>query len=269
MKKLEDTFQKLGFEVATCHDLSSFELKARVNELAQQDFFEHGCLVVCLLSHGRENAIACSDGNRVNINKLKYEFALNKCPSLYGKPKIFIVQACQGGLTQDETGIVVPREKRAKKRSRSQSPISPSSVVQMSPEEAIANYEPITLLMINNPNNPPIMDLFTMKSAIPGFGAYRISTGSFFIQALCEKMEDEYCSNKIETRPLQNILWDVQDLVSKECRKLSIFYSKKYHKSINYRQTIMSEDYVKKFIKFKTVPNPPTIFENQVTLIAQ
>ena len=234
MKKLEDTFQKLGFEVATCHDLSSFELKARVNELAQQDFFEHGCLVVCLLSHGRENAIACSDGNCVNIDKLKYEFALNKCPSLYGKPKIFIVQACQGGLTQDETGIV-----------HSQSPISPSSVVQMSPEEAIANYEPITLLMINNPNNPPIMDLFTMKSAIPGFVSYRdTETGSFFIQALCKKMKDEYCSNKIETRPLQTILRDIQDLISK-----------KYHESFNYRQTIMSEDYVTKFIKFKTVPN--------------
>ena len=243
MKKLEDTFKKLGFEVIEPYEnLDAIDLKCTVNELAKRDFKEYGCLVVCLLSHGRENAIACSDGNCVNINKLKYEFALNKCPSLYGKPKIFIVQACQGGLKQDETGIV-----------HSQSPISPSSVVQMSPEEAIANYEPITLLMINNPNNPPIMDLFTMKSTIPGFVSYRWTQkskhpGSQFIQMLCEKMETEYGSKTIETlpqaRPLQNILWDVQDLISK-----------KYHESFNYRQTIMSEDYVTKFIKFKTVPN--------------
>ena len=234
MKKLKDTFQKLGVEVETYQDLSSFDLKATVNELAQRDFKEYGSLVVCLLSHGMENAIACSDGICVNINQLKYEFVLNKCPSLYGKPKIFIVQACQGWLEQDETGIVTEEQLSH----------SPSHLGR----EAIANYEPITLLVRNKSPNPPIMDLFTMKSTIPGFVSYRWTQkskhpGSQFIQMLCEKMETEYGSKTIETlpqaRPLQNILWEVQDLISK-----------KYHESFNYRQTIMSEDYVTKFIKF-------------------
>ena len=244
MKKLEDTFQKLGFEVIEPYEnLDAIDLICTVEEWSQYDFKEYGCLVVCLLSHGIENAIECKDGERVNINKLKYEFVLNKCPSLYGKPKIFIVQACQGELEQDETGIVVLREKRAKKRSRSSSRILPA-IVQMSSKEAKAR--PKTLPVKNKSNNPPIMDLFTMKATIPGFVSYRdTETGSYFIQALCEKMEDEYCTKTIETlpraRPLQNILYDVQKIMHEN-------------------QTPMSEDYVTKFIKFcRPIQNSPTI----------
>ena len=47
-----------------------------------------------------------ADSIPVNINKLKYQFDFNNCPSLYGKPKIFIVQACQGNLNQTIFGAV-------------------------------------------------------------------------------------------------------------------------------------------------------------------
>lgn len=77
-----------------------------MKKLAAKDFSKYGCLVVCLLSHGIENAIAGSDSRYVNVNKLKYKFSYNYCPSLYGKPKIFIVQACQGDLEQSQTHVV-------------------------------------------------------------------------------------------------------------------------------------------------------------------
>lgn len=80
-------------------------LRCEFNDLAKRDFEEYGCLVVCLLSHGNENAIQCYEGNAVNVNELKYLFSLDNCNSLYGKPKIFIVQACQGELVQSETKI--------------------------------------------------------------------------------------------------------------------------------------------------------------------
>lgn len=107
VEKLKLTFSRLGFEVDDANnDLASYDLRCKIDELARKDFKEYGCLIICLLSHGIENAIACYDGKYVNINKLKYEFSLSKCPSLYGKPKIFIVQACQGELKQDRTGII-------------------------------------------------------------------------------------------------------------------------------------------------------------------
>ncbi len=53
-----------------------------------------------------KGTVAGSDGLPVNINKLKYNFSFNKCPDLYGKPKIFIVQACQGIMKQSCFQIV-------------------------------------------------------------------------------------------------------------------------------------------------------------------
>lgn len=105
-RRLKLTFEKLGFHVVVHHNLFSFDIKGELNNLAAQNFSKYGCLVVCLLSHGIENAIAGSDDKWVNINKLKYKFSYDKCPSLYGKPKIFIVQACQGKLEQNKTGTV-------------------------------------------------------------------------------------------------------------------------------------------------------------------
>ena len=105
-KRLKCVFQKLGFEVVVHHNLMSFDIKDKIKKLAAQNFLNYGCLVVCLLSHGIENAVAGADSLYINVNKLKYKFSYNNCPSLYGKPKIFIVQACQGDLEQNQTNIV-------------------------------------------------------------------------------------------------------------------------------------------------------------------
>ncbi|XP_045025215.1 serine/threonine-protein kinase/endoribonuclease ire-1 [Daphnia magna] len=94
-----------------------YALKTEINDLAnERDFKDYGCLVVCLLSHGIEDAILCNDGKFVNTNELKYQFSLDNCPSLYGKPKVFIIQACQGKLGQSKTGIKAPLEKSNKRR---------------------------------------------------------------------------------------------------------------------------------------------------------
>lgn len=96
----------MGFEVVIHHDLMSYDIKGEMKKLAARDFSQYGCLVVCLLSHGIENAVAGFDGHYVNINKLKYKFSYNFCPSLYGKPKIFVVQSCQGELEQNQKQVV-------------------------------------------------------------------------------------------------------------------------------------------------------------------
>lgn len=87
--------------------MPAYELKAEVRKLAERKGFSaYGSLVVCIMSHGLEGTVAGSDGRFVNINKLKYQFSFEKCPDLYGKPKIFIIQACQGVLKQGKAGII-------------------------------------------------------------------------------------------------------------------------------------------------------------------
>ncbi len=215
-----------------------------MKKLARKDLKDYGCLVVCLLSHGIENAILCYDGKYVNINKLKYEFSLNKCPSLYGKPKIFIVQACQGKLRQNNTGI----EKRERKR-KAPNIAAAISTVQMTHSETQGNYDKDTIrkilkeLYINDDatRNPPIMDFLTIKSTIPGFVSYRTSSGSPFIQGLCQVLTREYNREREreQTEHLESVLKKVQQSVNGAIG------------STAKQQTVMWEAFLSKNIQFQ------------------
>lgn len=81
--------------------------------------------------------------------------------------------------------------------------------------------------------NPPLMDFITIKATLPGFVSYRSSNkdkdsniqynGSFFIQALCQTLSDEYLMGKPcdytsegkKDRDLESILKCVQPKINK------------------------------------------------------
>ncbi len=89
-------FSSFGFDVDIYRNLKAQELRNQIDELAKQDFSSYASLVVCILSHGLEDVVAGVDFKCININELKYKFNSNDCPTLNGKPKIWIIQACQG-----------------------------------------------------------------------------------------------------------------------------------------------------------------------------
>lgn len=86
----------MGFDVRIFKDLKAKNLKNCIEDLAKQDFSSYASLIVCILSHGDEDVVGGVDGESVKINELKYKFNSNHCPTLNGKPKIWIIQACQG-----------------------------------------------------------------------------------------------------------------------------------------------------------------------------
>jgi hypothetical protein len=57
-----------------------------------------------------------SDGNPVgrSIDDLKNKFCGYDVPSLVGKPKIWIIQACQGGQCQEDFGSKTEQEEPSK-----------------------------------------------------------------------------------------------------------------------------------------------------------
>lgn len=56
-------------------------------------------LIVCVMSHGAAGLVYGSDNGKVNIEKdIVMPFNGYNCPDLIDKPKIFIIQACQGGM---------------------------------------------------------------------------------------------------------------------------------------------------------------------------
>ena len=48
------------------------------------------------MSHGEQGAVCGTDGHTLGVNEIQSYFYASKCPSLAGKPKMFIIQACQG-----------------------------------------------------------------------------------------------------------------------------------------------------------------------------
>lgn len=53
---------------------------------------------VCLLSHGEEGFIFGTDGRKLQLDSVFKLFDNSNCPTLVGKPKIFVIQACRGGM---------------------------------------------------------------------------------------------------------------------------------------------------------------------------
>jgi len=58
---------------------------------AEKDYSDCDCFAMAVLSHGEEGLVYGKDGD-IPIKKLVEP--LKQCRTLYGKPKLFIVQVC-------------------------------------------------------------------------------------------------------------------------------------------------------------------------------
>ena len=55
------------------------------------------CAVLCILSHGTKGAIFGRDGRTVSEETIEKELDNVHCIQMADKPKVLIIQACQGG----------------------------------------------------------------------------------------------------------------------------------------------------------------------------
>ena len=100
---LVKAFTKLHFTVIVEDNLTHDALVQRMKTESCRDHRQYKCFVCCILSHGAIGEIYGTDGITVSIKDLTVHFKGASCPSLREKPKIFIVQACQG--TEKQAGI--------------------------------------------------------------------------------------------------------------------------------------------------------------------
>ena len=80
----------------TFDDLSCDALRSTLHEFASKDHSAFDCFVCCILSHGALDSIYDCNGVLLTINELMCLFTNANCPTLRDKPKVFILQACQG-----------------------------------------------------------------------------------------------------------------------------------------------------------------------------
>jgi len=67
---------------------------ARKEELGSVD-----CLAVAVLSHGNHERVTGKDGGTISEFDIIEAFNSRNCPAMANKPKLFILNACRGGIT--------------------------------------------------------------------------------------------------------------------------------------------------------------------------
>uniref|UniRef100_A0A182Y9J2 Uncharacterized protein n=1 Tax=Anopheles stephensi TaxID=30069 RepID=A0A182Y9J2_ANOST len=151
--------QGIGFEIRTLDDPNRKELLAMLEKVANEDHSQHDCLVVVVMTHGKENNLLYARDKSYEADRLWEPFLGNACPSLRGKPKLFFVQACRG--KQLDQGV---------------------RLVNMSIDENVSVDsvpEPVSYVI------PTMADLLVMYSTYDGHYSWRNPVnGSWFIQSL-------------------------------------------------------------------------------------
>ncbi|KAK0142861.1 Caspase-6 [Merluccius polli] len=131
---------------------------------AEADHVDEDCFVCVFLTHGEEDMIYAHD-EKFSIKDITAFFKGDKCQSLVGKPKIFILQACRGeeydnAVTGMAAGDSVPEENQV---------VMNAGVVHTLPAGA---------------------DFLMCYSVGEGYYSFRDTVnGSWYIQDLCQTLQ--------------------------------------------------------------------------------
>jgi hypothetical protein len=216
---LSDTFTGFGYDVRPYTNLTAEQLRKTLKDLAKEKdlkgqsiFKGYASLVVCLLSHGGLGTVLGTDRQPVNVLELQYEtFNSEMCPDLNDKPKIFIIQACQGDIGQRMILISRPNEDDLVRKNIGQHCYTLNSgmyvylrILLFSFNFNMYNFIELNVAPAALEGDQPdvtkestdkitsqFRDVITLWSTIEGFLSTRNETsGSAFIQSLCKQLKD-------------------------------------------------------------------------------
>ncbi|NXB31371.1 CASP8 protein, partial [Eulacestoma nigropectus] len=157
---VKSVFNWLHFETVEYMDLEGKKIKDTVKEYSKKDHRNMDCFVCFILSHGEKDKVKGVDDVCVNIEDLVSCFTGTNCPSLAGKPKVFIIQACQGSLGHPSVTV------------------EPDSSGHLE-----VDATPLTSI-------PDKADILIGMATVEDYLSFRSrKTGSVYIQSLCEKMK--------------------------------------------------------------------------------
>ncbi|KAK2519890.1 Casp6 [Columba guinea] len=162
---LERRLTDLGFEVRVHDNLKADDVLQKIHEASKDDHSNADCFVCVFLSHGENDHVYAFDA-QIKIETITDMFRGDKCQSLIGKPKIFIIQACRGDKHDDP--VIVPDSTDG----------SDESTANETEVDAACAY---TL--------PAGADFIMCYSVAQGYFSHRETiNGSWYIQDLCEAL---------------------------------------------------------------------------------
>ncbi|XP_060744647.1 caspase-8-like isoform X2 [Tachysurus vachellii] len=188
-ESLKKVFEWLGFSVEVNRDQTAEQMKDILRKYSRHNH-EGDCFVCCILSHGDSDGVQGTDRKFVRGSDIFDPFNGTFCPSLINKPKVFFIQACRG--EQYHQQVKVQSDGHVEEKAEEEG------------EELEADAVQITI--------PAGADVLVARSTVKGFFSFRQSSGSWFIQCLCEQLK--MCCERGED--IQSILLKVNDEVSRK-----------------------------------------------------
>lgn len=162
--KLERLFNNFDFEVQRHNDLDQRGILRVVTEVSSNDHSAYDCFLLIILSHGDNGCVFGVDGFSVDISTIQQKFVAQNCTSLADKPKIFIIQACQGT----------------------------KAMPSVAPDSDIYHDGPQPENLINK-SVPNKADFLVAYSTVPGFLSYRSRmSGTYFVKEIVEIFKKNY-----------------------------------------------------------------------------
>ena len=158
------TLKDLGFNVEVHEDLTYKGIQEVLQRLYNEiDHTDSDCILIAVLTHGEKDGILYANDYPYASNTLWEHFDESSCPSLAGKPKIFLIQACRG--EEYDNGM---------------------QVKWSSPHETTTTQHDANHIDNSLPSYP---DVLVMHSTIEGFYSWRHTReGSWFIRSLCQTL---------------------------------------------------------------------------------
>ena len=181
----------LGFHIERFEDLDSKQIIKLMENIQRQDHSKLSCLVVAILTHGINGEVYGTDGRLIKVDYITKHFVGTACPTLGGKPKLFILQACRGGSF--DPGVTVEQTDSGE--------IDEEILDQ---EETDGGGYELAL--------PNEADFVLAYATTPGFVSWRNSAfGTWFVKALTDTMYE-----KAKTDHLMDMLTEVNRKVAEE-----------------------------------------------------
>ncbi|KAH8376945.1 hypothetical protein KR093_002329, partial [Drosophila rubida] len=96
-KNLTEELKKLDFSVQLYKDLYHKDVMKTIRKTADMNHKDHDCILIAVLTHGECDFVYARD-TYYRVDDIWNAFTADNCPTLAGKPKLFLVQANQGKL---------------------------------------------------------------------------------------------------------------------------------------------------------------------------
>ncbi|CAH1787638.1 unnamed protein product [Owenia fusiformis] len=179
VKRLKQLFERFEYTVVVKNDLTAGKIRETLTEESSRDHADSFVLVI--LSHGTVDAVYGVDKEKVPYKEIYNFFNGENCKKLAGKPKIIIIQACQG--KKKDSGVVTDGEEDENDDNVDVSSIASFKSLDLSDDSTAHTDDEEE----DSPGDTsPIMaDFFIASATTQDYVSWRVTdSGTWFIRAL-------------------------------------------------------------------------------------